>query len=106
MRSEIMPIPTKATAKPQVIGQLVLKLTSLSEEYLQLVVEFVDCLEENYPAQPAQPLSTQEEARRRARLLRDVPREQLVARFIQIGEQIRQEAVARGTAVEGDWTGD
>jgi len=47
-----------------------------------------------------------EEARRRAHLLRDVPREQLVARLIEVGEQIRQEAIAEGTAVDGDWTDD
>jgi hypothetical protein len=47
-----------------------------------------------------------EEASRRARLLGDVPREQLAARFAEVGEQIRQEAIARGTAIEGDWTGD
>ena len=47
-----------------------------------------------------------EEIRRRARLLRDISREQLVARFIEVGEQIRQEAIANGTAIDGDWTGD
>lgn len=47
-----------------------------------------------------------EEASRRARLLPDVPREQLVARFVEIGEQIRQEAIARGTAIDGDWADD
>jgi hypothetical protein len=48
----------------------------------------------------------QVEARKRARLLREVPRAQLVARFVEVGEQIRQEAIANGTAVNGDWTGD
>jgi hypothetical protein len=47
-----------------------------------------------------------EEACRQALLLRDVPREQLAARFAEIGDQIRQEAIARGTAIEGDWRGD
>jgi len=47
-----------------------------------------------------------EEARRRARLLHDVPREQMVARFVEVGEQIRQEAIAKGTAIDGDWTAD
>jgi hypothetical protein len=48
----------------------------------------------------------QAEVRKRARLLRDVPRAQLVARFVEVGEQIRQEAIANGTAVNGDWAGD
>ena len=47
-----------------------------------------------------------EEVRRRGRLLRDVPREQLIARFLEVGEQIRREAVEKGTAIEEDWTGD
>jgi hypothetical protein len=46
------------------------------------------------------------EARRRATLLRDVPREEIVARFWELAEDIRQEAVAKGTTVEGDWESD
>jgi hypothetical protein len=91
------------------LGQLAIKLTGLPEEDLQLVVEFVDCLEEKRPAEPVRSLSVREireEARKRSRLLRDVPREQLVARFVELGEQIRQEAIANGTAIDGDWTGD
>jgi hypothetical protein len=102
-------MPSKAAAKPQVIGQLALKLTNLPEEDLQLVIELVDCLEEKRPERSARSASVEEireEARRRARLLRDVPREQLVARFKEVSEQIRQEAIAKGTAIEGDWTGD
>lgn len=102
-------MPSKAAAKPQVIGQLALKLTNLPEEDLQLVIELVDCLEEKRPEKSARSVSVEEireEARRRARLLRDVPRDQLVARFIEVGEQIRQEAIAQGTAIDGDWTGD
>ena len=99
----------KSIVAPQVIGQLALKLTDLPEEDLQLVAEFVDHLGENRPAGLLSSMSVEEmreEARRRARLLRDVPREQLVARFIEVGEQIRREAISRGTAVDRDWTGD
>jgi hypothetical protein len=99
----------KSAVAPQALGKLVVKLTSLPEEDLQLVVEFVDCLEEKRPAEPARSLSVteiREEARKRARLLRDVPRDQLVARFVEVGEQIRQEAIANATAIEGDWTDD
>jgi len=102
-------MPSKSTASPQVIGQLALKLTDLPEEDLQLVVAFVDHLGEARPVGPLSSLSVvemREEARRRARLLHDVPREQLVARFMEIGEQIRQEAISKGTAIDGDWTGD
>jgi hypothetical protein len=43
------------------------------------------------------------EALRRAHLLQDVPREQLVVRFIELTEEIRREAIEKGTAVDGDW---
>lgn len=46
------------------------------------------------------------EALRRAHLLQDVPREQLVARFAELTEEIRREAIAKGTAIEGDWVGE
>jgi hypothetical protein len=46
------------------------------------------------------------EAQRRATLLRDVPREEIVARFRELTEEIRQEAITKGTAIEGDWRGD
>ena len=97
------------SSAPQVIGQLALKLSSLPEEDLQLVAEFVENLEERRPVAPVRSRSAAEirdEARRRARLLRDVPREQLIARFLEVGEQIRKEAIEKGMAIEGDWTGD
>ncbi|MEO6194294.1 MAG: hypothetical protein ABIS20_14895 [Thermoanaerobaculia bacterium] len=58
------------------------------------------------PARSPSMTEIREEARKRARLLRDVPRDQLVARFVEVGEQIRQEAIAKGAVIEGDWTGD
>ena len=44
--------------------------------------------------------------RPRAALLKGVPRELLVARFVALGEEIRREAIRKGTAIDGDWTGD
>jgi hypothetical protein len=46
------------------------------------------------------------EAQRRAATLRDVPRAELVTRFQQIAEEVRQQAIAQGTAIEGDWERD
>ena len=46
------------------------------------------------------------EARRRARLLREVPCAEIVSRFRELAEEIRQEAIAKGTAIEEDWRGD
>jgi hypothetical protein len=58
------------------------------------------------PSRSLSAAEIREKARARARLLRDVPREQLVVRFAAVGEQIRQEAIAKGRAIDGDWTGD
>jgi hypothetical protein len=102
-------MPSRPASNPQSLGQLALKLSSLPDEDVQLVAEFVTFLEEKRPSEPARVLSAaeiREKASRRARLLRDVPREQLVARFFEVGEQIRQEAIAKGTAIDGDWLGD
>jgi len=94
---------TKAT-----IGRVASELTQLPEEDLLLVVEFVEFLKQR-KARSAQRLSLTEiqaEARRRAALLQDVPREEIVARFRELIEEIRQEAIAQGTAIEGDWVSD
>ena len=94
---------TKAT-----IGRVASELTQLSEEDLPLVVEFVEFLKQRR-ARPVQRLSlaeTRAEARRRAALLQNVLREEIAARFRELIEEIRQEAIAQGTAIEGDWVGD
>ena len=92
-----------------VIGQVAFKLAKLPEQDLQLVLELVDYLEEQHPSASARsmaPAALRAEARRRAALLKDVPREQLVARFVALGDEIRREAILKGTAIDGDWVGD
>jgi hypothetical protein len=92
-----------------VIGRVALKLAKLPVEDQRLVLDLVNYLEEQHPSEPAKPMSPAEirkEARRRAELLKDVPREQLVARFVELGEEIRREAIRKGTAIDEDWTGD
>jgi hypothetical protein len=91
------------------IGHVATRLTILPPEDLRLVSDFLDYLEERHPPEAARPSSSaslRTEARRRARLLQDVPKEQLVARFAELAEEIRHEAIEKGTAIEGDWTGD
>ena len=90
------------------IGRVASELTQLPEEDLPLVIEFVEYLKQRRvtPKQRLSPAEMRAEARRRASLLRDVPREEIVARFRELTEEIRQEAIAKGTAIEGDWKGD
>jgi hypothetical protein len=97
-----------ATVRPTLVGQVVSELTRLPEEDLSLVAEFVEFLKQRrtMPTQRLSPAEMRAEARRRATLLRDVPREEIVARFWELTEEIRQEAITKGTAIEGDWRGD
>lgn len=86
-----------------------MELARLPEEDLPLVVEFVDYLKQQRQTTPQPCLSVAEmraEAQRRARLLREVPRVEIVPRFRELTEEIRQEAIAKGSAIEGDWRGD
>lgn len=95
---------TKRAAR---IGEAATKLAALAEEELPLVIEFLDHLERRYPAPVRLSVAQiRELAKERARLLTDVPRDVLMARFLELAEGIRQTAVDKGTAVEGDWSGD
>ena len=87
------------TTVPNVIGRVALKLAKMPVEDQRLVLDLVNYLEAQHPPEPAGPMSPAEirkEARRRAVLLKDVPKEQLVARFVELGEEIRREAIRNG----------
>jgi hypothetical protein len=91
------------------IRQAVIEVASLSEEDLALVIEFVDYLKQRRPSPPEEGLSAAEirtQARQHASALDNVPRQELVARFKDLTEKIRAQAIARGTVIEGDWQGD
>jgi len=91
------------------IGHVASELTRLPEEDLPLVIEFVDYLKRQRQVTPQQRLSVAEmryEAQRRTSLLREVPRTEIVNRFRELTEEIHQEAITKGTAIEGDWRGD
>jgi len=90
------------------IGRVASELTQLPEEDLSLVIEFVEHLKQHraIPRERLSPAEMRAEARRRAILLQDVPREEIVARFLELAEEIHRESIAKGTAVEGDWEGD
>ena len=100
---------THNLAADSLIGRVARELTSLPEEDLPLVVEFVEYLKRRRPTPVQRPLSVAEirsEARRRASQLGALPRAEIVARFQELAEAIRQKSVSDGTAVEGDWQGD
>ena len=74
-----------------------------------LVAKLVTRLHQRRQAAAPRPLSPAEivaEARRQAGLLSDVPRADVAARFEALAEEIRQQAIAHDTAIDGDWLGD
>jgi hypothetical protein len=100
---------TDILLEKNLVRQAVIEVASLSEEDLALVIEFVDYLKQRRVAPLEGRLSATEirlEARRRARELNNVPRQELVARFKELTERIRTQAIGSGTAIEGDWQGD
>ena len=91
------------------IGHVASELSKLPEEDLPLVIEFVKYLQRQSAKPPRKKLSPAEmraEVRRRANLLSDVPREQIVTRFREVAEEIRRQAITNGIAIEGEWRGD
>ena len=89
--------------------ELLKELDELPEEDLPLVAEFVGYLRTRHSKSTISKGSIaaiRAEAHRRAKQMGDLPRAEIVARFEAIAESIRQEAVSKGTAVEGDWQGD
>lgn len=96
-----------ASKAQAMIGRVAVELTELPEEDLPLVIEFVDYLKRRQqPHVGAALADIRVEARRRAQLLREVPNEDIVERFKELAEDIRQEAMQKGTALEGDVTSD
>jgi excisionase family DNA binding protein len=91
------------------IGGVALRLSQLPLEDISLVTQMVTRLQQQRQAATSRRLSPAEivtEARRQAALLSDVPRAEIAARFEALAEEIRGQAIARGTAIEGDWLGD
>lgn len=96
----------RESSAPALIGHVATRLTELPPDDLHLVVDFVDYLKKRQPTAGRSGTGLSAEARRRASLLDDVPREQLVSRFAELADEVRQEAIEKGTAVDGDWMGD
>ena len=89
-----------------IIGGVAVRLGQLPLEDIRLVAQMVARLQQQRQAATSHRLSPVEivtEARRRAALLSDVPRAEIAARFEALAEEIREQAIAQGTAIEGDW---
>lgn len=92
----------------QLIEQVSSDLVNLTESDLILVATFVDYLKQQ-PTVSASPMSASallREVQRRAAALAHVPRATIVTHFQQVAEEIRQQAIMKGTAIVGDWEHD
>ncbi len=84
------------------------RLAELSEEDWPLVLGFVEYLKRRREIlrQKNRVAEIQVAARRRAKELESIPREQIAAHFDQLVEEIRQSVIVKDTAIEGDWQSD
>lgn len=91
------------------VGRVAMELVQLPEEDLSLVAEFIKYLKGQRQPVAARRVSAAQlvaEARRQANALQDVPRAEIASQFAALVENIRRQAIAQGTAIEGDWIGD
>ncbi len=94
---------------PEIVGRIALQLVQLPAEDVSAVAQLVAHLkQQRQPAVPRQmsPAEIVAEARKQAALLADVPRAEIVTRFEALVDEIRQQAIAKDTTIEGDWRGD
>lgn len=93
---------------PHLLAQVSHDLGSLPAEDLALVAAFVSYLKQRQRPTTPRPSAAhiRAEAQRRAAALDAVPRADLVAQFQALSEEVRQQAIAQGTAIEGDWERD
>jgi excisionase family DNA binding protein len=94
---------------PEVVGRIALQLVQLPAEDVAAVAQLVARLRQQ--RQPAvqrlkSPAEIVAAARKQAALLSDVPRAEVAARFEALVDEIRQQAIAQDTTIEGDWHGD
>lgn len=92
---------------PAVIGQVATGLAQLPEEDIFMVAHLVGRLQQRRPAAAQRsPAELVAAARQQAARLRAAPRAEIAAHFETLAEEIRQQAIAHGTAIEGDWRND
>ncbi len=96
-------------AQAQLIDQSLLRQTmveiaNLPDDDLAVLLGVVEFLKQQRTKATVRDI--RQAARQRAAELQGLPREELTGRFLAVGERIRSQAVAQGTAIEGDWESD
>lgn len=90
------------------IRKTIIEVASLPEKEMLSVLEFVGKIKQR-EKEGLPKLTVAEvraEAKRRAAEMKNLSREDMVKRFNAATERIRAQAIANGTAIEGDWERD
>ena len=96
---------TSITPPPQdLVRQAVIEVAQLPEAELVAVVEFVSQLKQHRQRPTVAQIKA--EAERLSTQLRDLPRAELMKRFQQTLDVMREDALIKGTAIEGEIEGD
>jgi hypothetical protein len=97
----------EALAPQDLVRKAVIAVAQLQENELLIVIETVESLKKQR-ARPNKEAAKEIVARAKARAAetRDLPRAELLKKFSDTLDAIRAEAIANGTAIEGELEGD
>jgi hypothetical protein len=98
-----------AMAPPaNLVREAVIEVAQLPDQDLLLVMQFVRKLKQRQTMSVQRPSVAEisAEAKRLAAEMGDMSREEVMAQFRATTERIRLQAIADGTAIEGDWQDD
>ena len=91
----------------KLLRQVITSVAQLPPDELLVVYETINDLKQKEAGKSS--LSTDEillRAKARATEMKHLSHEEVVQRFIDATERIRAEAIAKGTAIEGEWESD
>ncbi len=98
----------QALSSQALVRQTVIEVALLPEPDLARVMEFVRRLKDERITAERQTSATEirNEAERLASEMAHLSRDDVMLRFRDTLERIRTQAIANGTAIDGDWNGD
>lgn len=86
------------------LRRAVVEVAGLPDDDLAIVLDIVALLKQQKTTDAVADIRIA--ARQRATTLRAMSRDQLATQYREIGEKIRGQAIAEGTAIEENWEGD
>lgn len=98
---------TDTLAPQELVRKAVIEVAQLQEKELLIVIEMVDTLKKQR-AHPNRELAAEilSRAKARAAEMSHLSRAEVMEKFSKTLDAIRAEAIAKGTAIEGEWESD